>query len=179
MPRARSRKLNRFERMLERVAATPAGGWFFVHVAHHVDPFLLRASKGRVSLAPGQPIALVTVKGAKSGVPRQTPLLFASDGDDIILLASNAGSTRHPAWYHNLRANPRVDVIAPGGRSGRYLAREAEGSERERLWEIAADLYAGYDVYQGRARGRRIPVMVLSPTNSGLTFSTSARKVSW
>src|SRR6185312_1282309 len=139
-------KLNRFERMLERVAATPAGGWFFVHVAHHVDPFLLRASKGRVSLAPGQPIALVTVKGAKSGVPRQTPLLFASDGDDIILLASNAGSTRHPAWYH-------------------YLAREAEGSERERLWEIAADLYAGYDVYQGRAGGRRIPVMVLSPVS--------------
>jgi deazaflavin-dependent oxidoreductase (nitroreductase family) len=163
MPRARSRKLNRFERMLERVAATRAGGWFFVHVAHHVDPFLLRASKGRVSLAPGQPIALVTVKGAKSGVPRQTPLLFASDGDDIILLASNAGSTRHPAWYHNLRANPRADVIAPGGRSGRYVAHEAEGAERERLWEIAADLYAGYDVYQGRAGGRRIPVMVLSP----------------
>jgi deazaflavin-dependent oxidoreductase (nitroreductase family) len=162
MPRARTRKLNRFERMLEKVAATRAGGWFFVHVAHHIDPFLLRASNGRVSLAPGQPIALVTMKGAKSGVPRETPLLFASDGDDLILLASNAGSTRHPAWYHNLTANPEVDVIAPGGRTGRYVAREAEGPERERLWEIAADLYAGYDVYQGRAGERRIPVMVLS-----------------
>jgi deazaflavin-dependent oxidoreductase (nitroreductase family) len=163
VPRARTRKLNRFERLLEKVAATRAGGWFFVHVAHHVDPFLLRASRGRVSLAPGQPIALVTVRGAKSGVPRETPLLFAADGDRMILLASNAGSTRHPAWYHNLRANPEVDVIAPGGRSGRYVASEAEGPERERLWEIAADLYAGYDVYQGRAGERRIPVMVLSP----------------
>jgi deazaflavin-dependent oxidoreductase (nitroreductase family) len=163
VPRARIRKLNRFERVLENVAATRAGGWFFLHIAHHVDPFLLRASKGRVSLAPGQPIALVTVKGAKSGVPRQTPLLFASDGADLILLASNAGSTRHPAWYHNLSANPDVDVIAPGGRSGRYVAHEADGPERERLWEIAADLYAGYDVYQGRAGERRIPVMVLSP----------------
>jgi deazaflavin-dependent oxidoreductase (nitroreductase family) len=163
MPRARTRKLNRFERALEKVAATRAGGWFFVNVAHHVDPFLLRATRGRLSLAPGQPVALVTVKGAKSGVPRQTPLLFASDGDDLVLLASNAGSTRHPAWYHNLRANPEVDVIASRGRSGRYLAREAEGVERERLWEIAADLYAGYDVYQGRSGGRQIPVMVLSP----------------
>jgi deazaflavin-dependent oxidoreductase (nitroreductase family) len=163
VPRARIRKLNRFERVLENVAATRAGGWFFLHIAHRVDPFLLRASKGRVSLAPGQPIALVTVKGAKSGVPRQTPLLFASDGADLILLASNAGSTRHPAWYHNLSANPEVDVIAPGGRSGRYVAHEAQEPERERLWEIAADLYAGYDVYQGRAGERRIPVMVLSP----------------
>jgi deazaflavin-dependent oxidoreductase (nitroreductase family) len=163
MPRARTRKLNRFEQLLETVAATRAGGWFFVNVAHHVDPFLLRASKGRLSLAPGQPIALVTVKGAKSGLPRQTPLLFASDGHDIVLLASNAGSTRHPAWYHNLRANPEVDVIAPGGRIGRYVAHEAEGAERERLWEIAADLYAGYDVYQDRAGERRIPVMVLRP----------------
>jgi deazaflavin-dependent oxidoreductase (nitroreductase family) len=163
VPRARTRKLNRFERALEKVAATRAGGWFFVNVAHHLDPFLLRVSKGRVSLAPGQPVALVTVKGAKSGLPRQTPLLFASDGADIVLLASNAGSARHPAWYHNLRANPEVDVIAPGGRSGRYLAHEADGPERERLWEIAADLYAGYDVYQGRAGERTIPVMVLSP----------------
>jgi deazaflavin-dependent oxidoreductase (nitroreductase family) len=163
VPRARTRKLNRFEQLLETVAATRAGGWFFVHVAHHIDPFLLRASKGRLSLAPGQPIALVTVKGAKSGLPRQTPLLFASDGDDIVLLASNAGSTRHPAWYHNLRANPEVDVIAPGGRIGRYVAHEADGAERERLWDIAADLYAGYDAYQDRAGQRRIPVMVLSP----------------
>ena len=165
MPRARTRKLNRFERALEKVAATRAGGWFFVNVAHHVDPFLLRATRGRLSVALGQPIALVTVNGATSGLPRQTPLLFASDGADIVLLASNAGSTRHPAWYHNLRANPEVDVIAPGGRTGRYVAREAEGAERERLWEIAADLYAGYDVYQGRTGGRRIPVMVLSPAS--------------
>ena len=47
------------------------------------------------------------------------------------------------------------------GRSGSYRAREAEGEERARLWEEVNDLYAGYDIYQGRAGSRRIPVMVL------------------
>ena len=159
MPRARSRKLNRFERMLERVAATPAGGWFFVHVAHHVDPFLLRASKGRVSLAPGQPIALVTVKGAKSGVPRQTPLLFASDGDDIILLASNAGSTRHPAWYHNLLAHPDT-VVEIGNETWPVRAHVATTDERQRILDHMKRTTRGVAAASNRTR-RELPVVVL------------------
>lgn len=162
MARARSRQLNWLERQLERFAASRTGGWFFVEVGHRVDPFLLKLTKGKFSVAVGQPVLLLTVKGAKSGVPRETPLLFALDGENLVVVASKAGSPSHPAWYHNVKANPTVDIVAPRGRSGRYVGYEAEGEERARLWEEANDLYAGYDVYQGRAGKRRIPVMVFS-----------------
>jgi deazaflavin-dependent oxidoreductase (nitroreductase family) len=162
MARARRRQLKWWERLLERFAASRAGGWFFVEIGNRVDPFLLKLTKGRLSVAVGQPVLLLTVKGAKSGVPRQTPLLFYADGDRLVVVASRAGSPSHPAWYHNVKANPTVDIIAPRGRSGCYVGYEAEGEERARLWEEVNDLYAGYDVYQQRAGSRRIPVMVFS-----------------
>ena len=162
MARARSRQLKWWEQQLERFAASRAGGWFFVEVGHRVDPFLLKLTKGSFSVAVGQPVLLLTVKGAKSGVPRDTPLLFAVDGENLVVVASKAGSPSHPAWYHNVKAHPTVDIVAPRGRSGRYVGYEAEGEERARLWEEVNDLYAGYDVYQGRAGKRRIPVMVFS-----------------
>jgi deazaflavin-dependent oxidoreductase (nitroreductase family) len=160
--RIRKRQMNALDRALERFAASKPGGWFFVNVANKIDPPLLRMSNGRVSLAVGQPVCLLTARGAKSGRPRAAPLLYLLDGDRVVLIASNAGSTRHPAWYRNVTANPEVEVIAKN-RSGRYTAHEAEGDERERLWELANDLYAGYDVYQERAGDRRIPVIVLEP----------------
>jgi deazaflavin-dependent oxidoreductase (nitroreductase family) len=162
MPRARRRQLKWWELWLERFAASPPGGWFFVQIGNRVDPFLLKLSRGRFSVAMGQPVLLVTVKGAKSGVPRETPLLFAVDGDNLVVVASKAGSPNHPAWYHNVKANPTVDILAPRGRSGRYVGHEAEGEERARLWDEVNDLYAGYDVYQDRAGSRRIPVIVFT-----------------
>jgi deazaflavin-dependent oxidoreductase (nitroreductase family) len=161
MPRARKRQLKWWERALERFGASRAGGWFFVDVAHRVDPLLLKRSRGRFSLAVGQPVLLLTVRGAKSGQPRETPLLYAVDGENIVVVASKAGSPKHPAWYHNVRANPTVDILARG-RSGRYVGHEAEGEERARLWEDVNDLYAGYEIYQQRAGARRIPVMVFT-----------------
>jgi deazaflavin-dependent oxidoreductase (nitroreductase family) len=162
MARARRRQLKWWERALERFAASRAGGWFFVEIANRVDPPLLKLTRGRFSVAVGQPVLLLTVKGAKSGVPRETPLLYATDGDNLVVVASKAGSPSHPAWYHNVKANPTVDIFAPRGRSGRYVAYEAEGEERARLWEEVNDLYAGYEVYQGRAGSRRIPVIVFT-----------------
>jgi deazaflavin-dependent oxidoreductase (nitroreductase family) len=162
MARARRRQLTWWERQLERFAASRAGGWFFVEIGNRADPFLLRLTKGRFSVAVGQPVLLLTVKGVKSGVPRETPLLFARDGDNLVVVASKAGSPSHPAWYHNVRANPTVDILAPRGLSGRYVGYEAEGEERARLWDEVNDLYSGYDVYQGRAGARRIPVMVFT-----------------
>src|SRR5713101_4183518 len=114
----RSREMNPFERALERFAASKPGGWFFVHIANRIDPLLLRASRGRVSVAVGQPVALLRTIGARSGEPRITPLLYLDDGDDIVFVASNAGNLRHPAWYHNVRADPHVE-IERGGRSRR------------------------------------------------------------
>jgi deazaflavin-dependent oxidoreductase (nitroreductase family) len=159
---ARSRQLNPLERALERFAKSKPGGWFFVHIANRIDPFLLRASRGRISIAIGQPVALLRTIGAKSGEPRVTPLLYLADGEQIVFVASNAGNLRHPAWYYNVRANPQVE-IERGGSRRRYLAHFADGDERERLWELVNDLYAGYDTYQDRAGERRIPIVVCSP----------------
>src|SRR5829696_1790628 len=95
---------------------------------------------------------------------RTTPLVYFTDGSNVILIASQTGKAKHPAWFHNLRANSEVELWARG-RGGRYRAREAEGEERERLWRLATQLYPGYDDYQRRAdaAGRRIPVVVCEP----------------
>jgi deazaflavin-dependent oxidoreductase (nitroreductase family) len=162
----RSRQLNPVERMLERFAATRPGGWFFVNIGNRIDPTLMRLSRGHLSTGLGQQVLLLTHTGARSGKRRDTPLLYMTDGEDLILIASKAGNEKHPAWYHNLNANPQVDVLAPR-RSGAYTAHEAEGAERERLWAKAVDYYTGYDIYQDRAGARRIPVIVLSPAGAG------------
>jgi deazaflavin-dependent oxidoreductase (nitroreductase family) len=152
-----------WERVLVQVASSRPGSWFYVNAAPYVDRRLLRWSKGRLSISVGQPVALLEVVGAKSGKLRHTPVVFATDGDDVILIASRGGDTRHPGWFHNVRANPDVKLYAPGGRTGRYRARIAEGEERERAWRRALQVYPGYDTYQERAGKRRIPVVVLSP----------------
>jgi len=157
----RRRQLNALERRLERFAASPAGGWYFVNVANKIDRRLIPATNGRLSTAFGQQALVIEVVGAKSGVKRRVPLVYVTDGDDIVLVASNAGSRKHPAWYHNLRANPEAQVFAKG-RSGRYRASFPDGAEYDRLWDEAVDYYAGYDVYKQRAGERRIPLVVLT-----------------
>jgi deazaflavin-dependent oxidoreductase (nitroreductase family) len=150
------------------MAALHLGSWLFVRVFSHIDRSLLRLSGGRLSLAVGQPILLLTTKGAKTGHRRATPLLYVPDGADIILIASNGGRPRHPAWYHNLRAHPEA-ILLLQGKEGRYQAREAHGEERERLWRKAVDTYAGYQAYSRWTGGRQIPVMILTPhADSGI-----------
>jgi len=158
---ARRRRIRWYERPLENFARSKAGGWYFLNVAMPVDRVLLPLTAGRISSAIGQQVGLLETVGAKSGEPRPIPLLYLVDDDRIVLIASKAGAAKHPAWLHNLRANPRVSFLAPRGRSGEYVAREAEGPERERLWEEAVDYYAGYADYQRRAGARQIPVVVL------------------
>lgn len=156
----RRRRVNAFDRAIERVASTKAGAWWFVSVTSKVDPWILKRTDGRLSTAIGQPVLLVKHTGAKSGQARETALVYGTDGDTILLVASKGGAPKHPAWYHNLTANPECDVIAKG-RSGHYRARELEGEERERAWQIMTDVYRGYDVYQSRTGGRVIPVLAL------------------
>jgi deazaflavin-dependent oxidoreductase (nitroreductase family) len=154
---------NALTRVLGKAVASRPGAWFYVNVAPYVDRRLLLWSNGRLSISVGQPVALLEVAGAKSGQVRRTPLVFATDGDDVIFIASRGGDTRHPGWFHNVRANPDVKLYAPGGRSGRYRARVAESEERERLWRKAVQVYPGYETYKERAGERRIPVVALSP----------------
>ena len=159
----RRRQLRWYERPLEGFAKSRLGGWYFLNVAMPIDRRLLPLTNGRMSTGFGQPVGLLRTVGARSGEPRSTPLLYLTDGDRIVLIASKAGAARNPAWLHNIRKNPNVTFLAPKGRSGEYVAREAEGAERERLWVEAVDYYAGYETYQGRTGGREIPVVVLEP----------------
>jgi F420H(2)-dependent quinone reductase len=146
--------------------AAPFGTWIILHVFTPIDRVLLRLSRGRLSIVAVLVPSLVLIStGAKSGLLRETPLVYLPDGDRIVLIASNGGQPRHPAWYHNLRANPEARVLV-GGREGRYWAREAAGVERDELWLRAVALYPGYHTYQGRSGGRSIPVMVLEPAGA-------------
>jgi deazaflavin-dependent oxidoreductase (nitroreductase family) len=148
-------------RLADRIASSRPAGWYFLNVANKIDKRLLPATNGRLTTAPGRQILVMEVIGAKSGQTRRVPLQFITDGDDIVLIASKAGAAKHPAWYHNLRANPETTVWAKG-RSGRYRASVIEGPDYDRLWKKAADYYSGYDVYQQRAGDRKIPLVRLT-----------------
>ena len=150
---------------LERVASSRAGSWYFLKVANPIDKRLIPATNGRISLSVGRPVLVLEHRGAKSGQVRRTPIQYLTDGDRVVVIASSGGAAKHPAWYHNLRANPDVKLFLRR-RTGDYVAYEAEGEERERLWAAAIDLYGGYDVYQERAGQRRIPVMVFRPKSA-------------
>jgi deazaflavin-dependent oxidoreductase (nitroreductase family) len=133
-----------------------------------------RLSGGLVGRHAGlRPALLLTTKGRRSGVPRTVALIYARRGDDLIVVASNGGSNRHPGWYHNLAADPAVTVQI-GTRKRQAAARTAEGEERKELWTMvnrnnrglapllhpgAAGRYAAYQTHTART----IPVVVLSP----------------
>jgi F420H(2)-dependent quinone reductase len=156
-----------WERRMEAFAKTRIGGWLAVNVASHIDRRLVPLTGGRLGLYLGSPVGVLETVGAKSGERRRTPLLYLEDGDRVVLVASKAGNPRHPAWYHNLSANPRVRFLRRRRGWGEYVAREATGPERDQLWAKVNDLYAGYETYQGRTGGRRIPVIVLEPAQAG------------
>ena len=155
--------MNPVERALAAFAASRPGSWFYLNVANPVDRRLLPLTNGRISLSLGQPVLCLEVAGAKSGEIRRTPLLFEDVGGELVMVASATGRPKHPAWYHNVCANPRVKVFAPGGRTGDYMARTASAEERKRLWSAMVDLYPGFEVYEERTTGiREIPIVVLS-----------------
>ena len=124
---------------------------------------LYRATGGLIGhRVPGvPPMLLLDHVGAKSGERRTTPLAYLADGDRIVIVASKGGHPRHPAWYHNLRANPRTTVQV-GRRKLDVDARVAGPEERERLWPRVVDLYEGYAGYQQRT-DREIPLVILEP----------------
>ena len=117
------RHLSLYERAMESFASSGAGTWYLKQIAPRIDPPLLRLSGGRVSSVYPTPVMLLTTTGAKSGLPRTLPLVYLTDGEQVILMASNYGKTSHPAWFRNLTANPKVEVLA-GKRSGTYAASE-------------------------------------------------------
>jgi deazaflavin-dependent oxidoreductase (nitroreductase family) len=153
-----------FKRSLFAFALTRAGTWYSSRIGARIDPWLVRATRGRIDHSFGQiPIVLVTARGARSGLERTVPLLYFNDGEDVVLIASSYGRAKFPAWYYNLKVNPEVRLESMG-RSGSYVAREVEGADHDRLFELAKKVYRGYEQYEQRTAGvRRIPVLRLSP----------------
>jgi F420H(2)-dependent quinone reductase len=131
-----------------------------------LHPVVYRATGGRwfVGSNFGVQNVLVTVTGRRTGKVREVPLFAFADGDRMVVIGSNAGGDREPAWVGNLRANPHARLRV--GRSHRPVrARETEGEERERLWALASAGYPGYETYRART-SRTIPVIVLEPVEA-------------
>ena len=159
----------RWQRILQVLPASRLGAWIFSYRLHHVDRPLFRLSNGRLSVPgvlTGLPVVMLKTVGARSGRPRTVPLVGIRDGDNVVIIGTNFGQPRQPAWYHNLRAHPEVTLILPGG-EGTYIAREATLEEREKYWKKGDEIYTGYSAYRQRVRGREIPIVVLTPKPVG------------
>ena len=156
-----TRFADRLSELGVRASSSKLGGIFYYVVCRRIDSVLIPLSRGRLSMGPPGQTVLITTKGARSGVPRRASLAFLWEGDDMVLVASKGGAPKHPAWYHNLKADPHVVVQTRDGIEKR-IARDAEGEERDRLFGRMATAFANFDAYQKRAVNRKIPVMVLS-----------------
>lgn len=127
-----------------------------------IHRFVYLRSGGRIGhRLGGNPMLLLHTVGRKSGEPRITPLLYVPDGDRWLVVASNAGDDRPPAWWLNLRAQGRATIQVGTARHA-VRAREAGPEERPALWKKACDAYPDYAEYEKRT-SRRIPVVVLEP----------------
>ncbi|MCW4355481.1 nitroreductase family deazaflavin-dependent oxidoreductase [Hoyosella sp. YIM 151337] len=109
----------------------------------------------------GKPVVIVTTLGAKSGKLRKAPLMRVEHGGNYAIVASMGGAPTHPVWYHNVRANPLVE-LQDGGVKKDYIAHESTGEERQLWWERATDVWPDYNEYQKKTT-REIPVIVLEP----------------
>jgi deazaflavin-dependent oxidoreductase (nitroreductase family) len=113
----------------------------------------------------GVPTLLLRTTGRRSGATRTNGLVYARDGEDYLVVASNGGADRAPAWLHNLRANPDVEIqIARERRKGAARVVEPPDTDYDRLWKIVNDHNRDrYSAYQ-KQTARPIPVIVITPS---------------
>jgi F420H(2)-dependent quinone reductase len=124
---------------------------------------LYRISRGRLfGELDRAPVLLLTTVGRRSGRPRTAPVVYLADGEWLIVIGSNAGHTKAPAWSLNLEANPIADVELRGGERRNVVARIAAGEERAELWRKVNEMYSGFDDYSARTT-REIRLFVLEP----------------
>jgi deazaflavin-dependent oxidoreductase (nitroreductase family) len=151
----RDRPLTPFQERLGRIAVQWMAG---------VNTVALRLGHGRVAshVPGGAPICLLTTTGRRTGRSRTVPLLYLPrDDQQIVVVASRGGLSEHPAWYLNLRADPRASVAIGGSRRA-MTARVATAEERAELWPQLTAAYPRFDTYQRRT-ARLIPVVLLRP----------------
>ena len=128
------------------------------NVITSLHALVYRASSGRIGARMvGLGVLLLTTTGSKSGQPRTTPLGYVRDAEAYVLVASNGGSDRHPAWYFNLQKHPRARIQV-GGETFEVSAETLHGSERERVWASVLEQGPGY----AKRTAREIPLVRLT-----------------
>jgi deazaflavin-dependent oxidoreductase (nitroreductase family) len=147
-------------RLYAAVLGTRLFGWISRRVVWKLDPLLLSLTRGRLGMGMGLPTALLETRGARSGEGRRNGVIYFHDRERVIIVASKLGLPTHPAWLHNLRANP--DVVL-GGQPFRAQVVEDE-AERRRLWMLADRVFPPYAAYRARAAqaGRTNPIVQLT-----------------
>ena len=155
---------NAVQRLIDQFILLRPVTAFFANKIHFVDKLVLKWTQGNYTLSEfaGWNIIQLTTIGAKTNQTRTMPLVGLFDDEKIALIATSFGREHNPGWYYNLKTNPICNVIFKR-KSGNYVAREAEGAEYERYFQMAVSQYAGYEKYRERAPHRHIPVMVLEP----------------
>jgi len=130
------------------------------HIGWKLDPFLLRVTGGRISTTLFIASGLLETTGARTGQPRRHAVIYFHDGERVTIVASNAGSAHHPAWYFNVKA--RSDVMF-AGTPMRATVIEDE-AERDRLWKLADNVFPAYATYRRHAAeaNRTIPIIQLT-----------------
>lgn len=128
-----------------------------------VHQWLYESTDGRIGASlGGRPMLLLRTVGRRTGQARTNALLYVPEGNAYVVTASKGGDPHHPGWFHNLSANPEVEIQIGRDRIP-VRARIAEGDERTRLWAKADEVNRGqYSTYQSRTT-REIPVVVLEP----------------
>jgi deazaflavin-dependent oxidoreductase (nitroreductase family) len=157
-----------FSRVYAALANTRLGRFMSVHVVWKVDPHLMRLTRGRLGMGLVMPTALLETRGAKSGAVRRNVVIYFHDGERVTIVASKLGLPEHPAWFHNLQANP--DVVF-GGIPMRAAAVAGE-AERRRLWALADRVFAPYAAYRREAAKakRTIPIVQLTARASSTSI---------
>ncbi len=111
----------------------------------------------------GLPVIIVTNQGRKTGAIRKTPLMRVVDGENYVLVASRGGAPKHPVWYHNLKADPNVEIRDETNVYSMQVREVVDSAERQRLWDIAVEAYPPYQEYQAKT-DRVIPVFIAEAT---------------
>lgn len=119
-------------------------------------------TKGTTLLDTGLPVILMTHRGNKSGAIRKTPLMRVKDGENYVLVGSQGGAPKDPAWVHNLRADPRIELRDETLVRPMRVREIKDAAEKARLWKLAVAAYPPYADYQARTK-RQIPVFVAEP----------------
>jgi deazaflavin-dependent oxidoreductase (nitroreductase family) len=160
-----NRPRSSFSRAYAAFSGTPMGRFVSVKLVWKVDPYLLRATRGRVGMGLVLPTALLETRGAKSGAVRRNAVIYFHDGDRVTIVASKAGAEKHPAWFHNLCAHPDVTF---GGIPMRAKV-VGDEVERHRLWTLADRVFAPYATYRREAAKahRTIPIVQLVAREPG------------